>query len=279
MISTALQLFLFTTDKDIILSAGDAGISGFIIDWENKGKYERQKEADTQINYDSLETLQYVRSLTVTHIICRINRNGCLHECKEEISLALDGGANEILLPMVRTVKEVESVLNFVQGRCAVGILIETQAAVDLAAELGALPLSRVYVGLNDLAIDRNKRNIFSAVKDGTVDHVRQYINVPFGFAGLTLPGCGYPVPAKFLYSEMARLQCSFTFLRRSFLRDIQGKDMANKIGEMRQAMKNAFLSPLLTKEKNRKEMETFIEKMGTGKNILHNHKSGKSIP
>ena len=279
MVSTEFQLFLFATDKQIILPAVAADISGFVVDWENKGKYERQKEADTQINYDSPETLQYVRSLTDAHIICRVNRNICLQECKEEISLALDGGANEILLPMVRTVKEVESVLNFVRGRCAVGILIETQAAVELVAELGALPLSRVYVGLNDLAIDRKKRNIFSAVKDGTVDHVRQYIKVPFGFAGLTLPGYGYPVPAKFLYSEMARLQCSFTFLRRSFLRDIQGKDMAIKIPQMRQAMKNAFLSPSLAKEKNHKEMEVFIQKMETGKNIPHDHRSGKNVP
>jgi hypothetical protein len=95
---------------------------------------------------------------------------------------------------------------------------------------LGKLPLSRVYVGLNDLAIDRKKRFIFSALADGTVDYIRQYIKVPFGFAGLTLPDCGYPIPANLLYSEMARLLCSFAFLRRSFLRDIRGKNLAIEI-------------------------------------------------
>ena len=93
MVSQAFQLFLFSTDKDVILPAVAAGISGIVIDWENKGKYERQYGIDTQINYDSPETLQYVRSVTDAHIICRINRNVCLRECKEEISLALDGDA------------------------------------------------------------------------------------------------------------------------------------------------------------------------------------------
>jgi len=262
MVPQAFQLFLFSTDKHIILPAVAAGISGIIIDWENKGKYERQKGADTQINHDSPETLQYVRSLTDAYIICRINRNSCLQKCKEEVTLALDGGANEILLPMVRTVAEVESVLNFVQGRCGVGILIETQAAIELADVFGTLPLSRVYVGLNDLAIDRKKRNIFSALEDGTVDYVRQYIKVPFGFAGLTLPDCGHPVPALFLYSEMARLRCSFTFLRRSFLRDICGKDMAIEIPHMWETIEKAFLSSALTKEKNREKIQTCIHKL-----------------
>ena len=265
MVSPAFQLFLFSTSRHVILPAVAAGISGIVIDWENKGKCERQKGADTQINHDSPETLQHVRSLTDAHIICRINRNVCLQECKEEIILALDGGANEIILPMVRTVAEVESVLNFVQGRCGVGILIETQAAVELADVFGALPLSRVYVGLNDLAIDRKKRNIFSAVQDGTVDHVRQHIKVPFGFAGLTLPDRGFPIPAYFLYSEMARLGCAFTFLRRSFLRDIRGKNMSIKIPQMWQALEKAFLSPAATREKNRKKLATFIRKIETG--------------
>ena len=45
--------------------------------------------------------------------------------------------------------------LDLVAGRCGLGILIETQDAVDRAAALARRPLSRIYVGLNDLRIDR----------------------------------------------------------------------------------------------------------------------------
>jgi len=48
-----------------------------------------------------------------------------------------------------------------------------------------------------------------------------------FGFGGLTLPGYGDPLPGRSLYSEMARLDCRFTFLRRSFYRDLNGMDLA----------------------------------------------------
>ena len=38
-----------------------------------------------------------------------------------------------------------------------------------MAADLCRLPLTRVYVGLNDLSIDRGLANIFTSVADGTV--------------------------------------------------------------------------------------------------------------
>ncbi len=260
MISQNFQFLLFATEPHIIFPSLSAGISGLIIDWENKGKEERQTGFDTQINQDTPDTLYRVRTQTDALIICRLNRVGDIQAGREEITMALQGGANEILLPMVKTVAEVEAVLNYVQGRCGVGVLIETQDAVKLAKEFGKMPLSRVYVGLNDLAIDRNQRNIFAAVADGTVEKIRQYITVPFGFAGLTLPDGGYPIPASLLYSEMARLQCSFTFLRRSFLRDTHGKNLFVEIPQMRQFIQQAFQLPQTTLVEHRDQLKRVIQ-------------------
>ncbi len=255
----SFEMFLFATEERNVVSAVDAGISGLVVDWETDGKYDRQKEADTQINWDSPETLRSVRSFTDATILCRINGNSSFQKCKEEIRLALAGGASEILLPMVRTVEEVESVLEVVDGRCGVGILIETQEAVELADALGTLPLSRVYVGLNDLAIDRKSQTIFSAMVDGTVDYVRKCISVPFGVAGLTLPGCGDPIPSILLFSEMARLQCSFTFLRRSFTRDICGKEVSVEVPCMKETLRKAFLSSAHEKAANHEKLRDCI--------------------
>lgn len=262
MNSTAFQLFLFATDKTLVVPAIAAGVNGIVIDWESKGKHRRQEGADTQIGTDTPEDLQHVRSLTDAPIICRINPNIDLAECEQEINLAIDHGADEILLPMVRTAAQVESVLDVVQGRCHVGILIETMAAVNLAAALGGLPLKRVYVGLNDLAIDRRKRNIFSAIADGTVDAVREHIPMPFGYAGLTLPDKGFPIPAHYLYNEMARLDCSFTFLRRSFLRDTQGKDLDQAVPAMRAALEEAFQTPAIDRKALHLQLADHIQNM-----------------
>ena len=262
MTSTTFQMYLFSTDKGVILPAVAAGVAGLVIDWEIKGKHERQRWADTQISSDTVEDLRSVRSWTDATIICRINPITKFTDYKKEIMQAIDNGADEILIPMVRTMAQIESVLDFVQGRCAVGILIETMAAARIAGELGTLPLKRVYVGLNDLAIDRGKDNIFSAIEDGTVETIRKHLTIPFGFAGLTLPDKGVPIPAPYLYNEMARLQCAFTFLRRSFLRDTHGQDLERVVPAMWAALEEAFRISESRREKIYRDLALRIQNM-----------------
>ena len=138
------QLLLFATTEDLILEAVSGGVAGVIVDWENKAKHERQAGFDTQINNGTIEDLKRVRGLTDALVICRINGFCDKNSCRDEIAHAVDAGADEILLPMVRTVREVETALECAAGQCGVGILIETSDAVGLAEELGQLPLTRV---------------------------------------------------------------------------------------------------------------------------------------
>jgi hypothetical protein len=236
--SERFQLLLFSTDPRFIQGAVAAGVDGVIVDWENIGKERRQLGADTQINYDTVEDLRRVRACTEALVLCRIN--ACGPKTAIEVEAALDAGVDELLLPMVTSLAQVETLLGLVAGRCAAGILVETVQAVELAEDLARLPLSRVYMGLNDLAIQRGAPNIFSAVADGTVGRVRRACTVPFGFAGLTLPERGFPIPCRLLIAEMARLECDFSFLRRSFISDIQGRELAAEVPRIRAALKAA---------------------------------------
>jgi hypothetical protein len=103
-----------------------------------------------------------------------------------------------------------------------------------VAGELARRPLSRIYVGLNDLRIDRRTTCLFTPLVDGTVERVRAHAGeIPFGVAGLTLPGRGAPVPSRLLAAELVRLGASFTFLRRSFLADTAGKPLAPAVAEI----------------------------------------------
>ncbi len=234
-LKTRFELLLFSTDPGFIRQAVAAGVDGITVDWERTGKHERQADVDTQINQDSLDDLHRVRASTDARVICRINSYGATTAA--EVEQAVEAGANEILLPMVRSAEEVEAVLAQAGGRCGIGILVETVAATRICRDLARLPLSRVYVGLNDLSIERRTRNIFSAVADGTVERIREVFRAPFGFAGLTLPDAGFPIPCRLLISEMARLGCQFSFLRRSFHRDIQGRDLSVEIPRLRAAL------------------------------------------
>jgi hypothetical protein len=99
-----------------------------------------------------------------------------------------------------------------------------------------------VYVGLNDLSIERGDLNIFAPVVDGTVEWTRRHFDVPFGFAGLTVVDGGVPIPCRLLIGEMARIGCAFTFLRRSYHADIRGRDPVHELARLRDAIERARL-------------------------------------
>lgn len=233
------ELVLFYSDEASTQSAVAAGVDAVIIDWESRGKETRQRGFDTQINLHTPDDLRRARRCTPATLICRANAPGPW--TVGEIEMAIDLGAEEIILPYVRTLGEVEQALDRIRGRVGLGIMIETAAAVELAPKLNQYQLSRIYVGLNDLMIDRQTRHLFVALEDGTVERIRQAITAhPFGFAGLTLPDRGHPLPCHLLIAEIARLDCHFTFLRRSFYRDIQGRDVAVEVPGILEAIATA---------------------------------------
>src|SRR6185503_18732535 len=210
MTSPDFSLLLFSTDTSFIRQAVAAGIESVIVDWEHLGKEARQGGADLQINNDTLDDLKRVRACTDRWVICRTNNHDQVS--LEETELAIGAGADEVLLPMVRTTTQVERVLEKAGGRCAVGILMETLAASTIAHELSHLPLSRIYMGLNDMALERRTPNIFMPLVDGFLESIRRQCHTPFGFGGLTLPDRGFPIPCRLLIGEMVRLDCGFSF-------------------------------------------------------------------
>ena len=259
-VSGPVEFYLFTTDPDFARTAIAAGVNGLVIDWERAGKRTRQEAADTEINEDTVEDLERVRRATSTRILCRINPVGAATD--GEIEAAVAAGANELLLPMVRTPDEVEHALACARGRVGVGILVETVEAVARASELACLPLARACVGLNDLAIERKSPSIFTAVRDGTLERIRRSFDVPFGALGMTLPELGDPIPCRLLVGELLRLRCAFTFLRRSFRRDVAGRDLDREVSRMHAATTAATARSREEVERDRKELEWRIAEL-----------------
>lgn len=225
---TYINLFAFTNTPAAARTVVAAGATGVVVDWERRGKRARQAGADTQINADTPEDLLAVRAAQDGVVLCRVNRSS-----PAEIELAVELGADEILLPMVRRPAEVDAALDVVAGRCGLGILVETADAVARVEALAARPLTRIYLGLNDLMIDRGGDALFLPLVDGTAEQVAgaaRAAGIPFGVAGLTVPEGGRPVPCRLLQGALARLGVSFTFLRRSFWADTFGRDLAVEV-------------------------------------------------
>ena len=229
-----IDLHLFTTDPATARNAVEAGITAFVVDWEWRAKEARQSGFDTEINRDSADDLARVSQVAGSRRICRINRFGPW--TSGEVELAIESGATHLLLPMAERPAEVEAYLEMVGGRVRTGILVETRGACACASDLAGLGLDAVYVGLNDLAISRGTPCIFTALADGTVERLREaFGNTPFGFGGLTVVELGHPIPCLRLLEEMARLRSRFTFLRRSFRRDIVGRNVAAEVARIQE--------------------------------------------
>ena len=254
-----IDALVFSTDAAFAAAVVRAGAAGVIVDWERRGKRERQAGFDTQVNADTAADLQRVRAATDGPVLCRVNGWGPGSQAEIDRAIAL--GADELLLPMVRRPEEVDAALAAVAGRCRLGILVETTEAVRRADELLRRPLSRVYVGLNDLMIDRGGRTLFAALVDGTVDRVRAATptELAFGVAGLTLPEAGHPVPCRLVAAELARLDASFTFLRRSFHADVAGRDLAIELPRVTGAVAAARRRPPHQQAADRAELMTLV--------------------
>ena len=226
-----INLFAFTNTPAAARAVVGAGASGVVVDWERRGKRVRQAGVDTQINADTPEDLAAVRAAQNGVVLCRVNRWSPWTPAEMDLAVAL--GAHEVLQPMVRRPEEVDAALAVVAGRCGLGILVETTEAVRRVDELVTRPLSRIYMGLNDLMIDRGGGPLFLALVDGSADRVAAAATgagIPFGVAGLTLPEAGRPVPCRLLLGALARVDASFTFLRRSFWADTAGRDLVEEV-------------------------------------------------
>ena len=255
------ELLLFSNNVPFVKAAATAGLDGVIIDREYIGKSHRQQDLDTQINQHTFDDLTRIQQATDLKVFCRINN---IPEIRtKEAKQAVQYGANEIFLPMVRNIDEIYELLEILDGQAGLGILIETDAAIAIAKEVAQLPLSYVYVGLNDLALERSMSNIFENVYNGTVESIREYFhNIPFGFGGLTVPPYGNPIPTILLMGEMMRLDCNFVFLRQSFLRDVSHDYLQDAIPIIKSELANMRKRTKLDIEKQHKELLTCIHTM-----------------
>jgi hypothetical protein len=242
--STDFHLFLFSTNPSTVRTALAAGVDGIIVDWENQGKKSRQESFDTQVNYDTYDDLCRVREVTPEgQLICRINGFSQEHT-HEEVELALKAGADEIFLPMVQHCEDASRTYNMIAGRAEFSILIETVPALSCLEELSQLPLKRAYIGLNDLHIQQNSRNIFVPLMNDTVKNIREQFSIPLGAGGVTYPPNGKPIASKYLINEYARLGINFSFLRRTFLKDHENHSMDYMVHKIKKAYADARMRP-----------------------------------
>jgi citrate lyase beta subunit len=171
------ELYLFHRTIACDQACLKGGVDGLVVDFETRGKAERQSGFDTEINTHTMEDLRRVKTELGAYVICRINPPGPL--LAREIEDVLHERADEILVPLIRSVDEAEEVVDLIKGRCKVALMVETAEATRIVEQLCRLPIHRLYVGLNDLRISRASPSIFTPLIDGVLENTRSDAGEP----------------------------------------------------------------------------------------------------
>jgi 2-keto-3-deoxy-L-rhamnonate aldolase RhmA len=229
-----MRYYLFTTNPALAREAAAAGLDALVVDWERRGKIQRQQGYDFEINTQGVREVRRLVREALLPVLVRINPPG--PRTRDEIRRAVDAGASEIMLPMARRAEDVARFVELVDGTARTVVQIETQDLVDDLAALGRLEWDAAYIGLNDLKISRRATgSIWKGVADGTVQSIYDTLaGRTVGFGGITVVDSGAPLPFRLLFAEMVRLGCAMSFLRRSFHRDIGERSLAEEIVRIR---------------------------------------------
>ncbi len=220
----ALNLMYITNRPEIAQIAEAAGVNRIFVDMEYIGKMERQGGMDTVQSRHTLEDVKSIsEAINKAELLVRINP---IHEAaadymssKEEIDGAIANGAQILMLPYFKTVDEVKTFIELVDGRAKTMPLVETPEAVECIDEILQLDIDEIFIGLNDLSLGYGMKFMFELLVDGTVEdlcHKFRRKGIPYGFGGIASLGKG-KLPAEEVIIEHYRLGSTCAILSRSF--------------------------------------------------------------
>lgn len=220
-----LKLMYITNNPQVAQIAENAGVDRIFVDLEYIGKADRQKGMDTVQSKHTLDDIKMIRSALISaDLLVRINP---IHEETEEycstereIGIAIENGADILMLPYFKSVQEVRRFIKYVDGRVKTMLLLETPQAVEnIDKILDIEGIDYIHIGLNDLSLGYGKKFMFELLADGTVEKICNKIfskGIEYGFGGIAGLGQGI-LPAERIIVEHYRLHSSATILSRSF--------------------------------------------------------------
>ena len=215
----SLHFMYITNDFEIAKICQNNGVDRIWIDLEYKGKNERQKGLDSVKSKHTTDDIVRIKPIIhKSELLVRINPID--DESEEEINAVIEAGADVVMLPMAKSIEEIEKFDYIIRGRCKKVLLLETKEAVEnLDAILGRKVFDEVHIGMNDLSLSYNLKFMFQLLSNGMIEFLCKKIEkhgIPYGFGGIAQLGKGL-LPAERIIPEHIRLNSSWVILSRSF--------------------------------------------------------------
>lgn len=241
----ALKLMYISNKPEVAKIAESSGVDWIFLDMEFIGKDARQGGLDTVQNHHTVKDVKNIRkAVTRSKVLVRVNP---IHDAlpnypssKDEIDTVINAGADIIMLPFFKTVKEVRRFVEYVGGRAKTCLLLETAEAAVLLDEILEIPgINMIHIGLNDLHLELGMKFMFELLADGTVERLGNKIKakgIPFGFGGIARLDSG-TLPGADVLKEHVRLGSSMVIVSRSFC----NTDVVTDLDEVRKIFKEGI--------------------------------------
>ena len=217
---------MYITNKPAVAEiAEQAGVDWIFLDMEFIGKDARQGGLDTVQNHHTVKDVANIKAaVKKAKVLVRVNP---MHETlpdypssKDEIDAVIEAGADIVMLPFYKTVKEVRQFIQYVGGRAKTCLLLETaEAAILIDETLKVSGIDMIHLGLNDLHLELGMKFMFQLLSDGVVEQLGNKIKaagIPFGFGGIARLDSGM-LPGADVLKEHVRLGSSMVIVSRSF--------------------------------------------------------------
>ncbi len=251
-----ISLILITRDVATARHAIGVGVDRIMVDLEHIGKHERQGHLDTLISAHTLDDVSAVASaIGGSQLVVRTND---LHpDLPSELDDVLRSEPTAVMLPMVRTVGQVNEFARMVDGRARIIVLVETAEGMSNFSDIARLAaVDELYIGLNDLHMDLGSKFMFEPLANGMVERAMAIANAegkPCGFGGIARMHEGV-IPGHLILGEHVRLRSSGVILSRTFHRRLSDTSSLTEDNEFDQEV--ALLRRTETELKSLSERE-----------------------
>lgn len=237
-----MKLMYITKNPDIAKIAERAGVDWIFVDMEFIGKDSRQGGLDTVQNHHTVDDVAAIKNVVnQAKVLVRVNP---VHDAlpnysssKDEIDAVINAGADIIMLPFFKTIREVEEFIGYVDNRAKTCLLVETPEAAGILEQIIKVPgIDMIHIGLNDMHLALKMKFMFQLLADGSVDKWAKIIKdegIPFGFGGLASLDGGI-IPGRMILKEHYRLGSQMVIVSRSFCN-------ADKISDLEE-IRNVFV-------------------------------------
>lgn len=239
-----LKLMFISNSPDIASIAERNGIDWIFVDMEFIDKDKRQCGLDTVKNHHTIEDIRTIKqTVKKAKVIVRVNpihdsqlsTDGTVEymDSQTEIMSTIEAGADIVMLPYFKTVKEVQKFISFVKAGnniyrdqlCGLEpvktcLLLETPQAAELLDEILEIPsIDMIHIGLNDMHLALGMNFLFEPLANGMVEKWMKQIQakgVMCGFGGIARLTTGI-LPGEMVLKEHCRLGSQMAIICRSF--------------------------------------------------------------